>query len=63
MREARLRWYNHALLGKEDSVRKTVLKIEKSGKQSRGRSKQCCSEALRADMKAASIRDDHANDR
>ncbi|VDO99571.1 unnamed protein product [Heligmosomoides polygyrus] len=41
MREARLRWYGHVLRGKEDSVRKIGPELEVSGKQPRGRPKQC----------------------
>uniref|UniRef100_A0A183F5Q1 Reverse transcriptase n=1 Tax=Heligmosomoides polygyrus TaxID=6339 RepID=A0A183F5Q1_HELPZ len=40
LREARLRWYAHVLLGEEESVRRIGLNFEVIGKQLKGRPKQ-----------------------
>ncbi|VDO19487.1 unnamed protein product [Heligmosomoides polygyrus] len=62
MREARLRWYGHALRGKEKSVRKIGLELEVSGKRPRGRPKQRWSDTLHMDMKATGVHPDEAQD-
>ncbi|VDP59064.1 unnamed protein product [Heligmosomoides polygyrus] len=62
MREVRLRWYDHVLRGKEDSVRKIGLELEVSGKRSRGRPKQRWSDTLHMDMKVIGVHPDEAQD-
>ncbi|VDP07609.1 unnamed protein product [Heligmosomoides polygyrus] len=63
MREARLRWYDHVLRGKEDSARKIGLELEVSGKRPRGRPKQRWSDTLHMDMKVTVVHPDQAQDR
>ncbi|VDP04070.1 unnamed protein product [Heligmosomoides polygyrus] len=58
MREARLRWYDHVLRGKEDSVRKIGLNFEVIGKR-----KQRWSDTLHMVLKVAGVHPDLALNR
>nr|CDJ89586.1 endonuclease-reverse transcriptase [Haemonchus contortus] len=63
MREARLRWYDHTLRAKSDSVRKIGLNLDVSGKRLRGRPKQRWLDTLHEDLKADNIHPDQAFNR
>jgi hypothetical protein len=63
MREARLRWYGHALRSDDDSLAKTGLNIDIAGKRPKGRPKQRWLDTLHADLQAARLHPDQAFDR
>ncbi|VDO43534.1 unnamed protein product [Haemonchus placei] len=51
MREARLRWYGHALHAKNESARKIGLNLNASEERPKGRPKQRWLDTLHGDLK------------
>ena len=58
LREARLRWYGHALRANDNSLAKTGLNIDIPGKRPKGRPKQQWLDAPHADLRAARLHPD-----
>ncbi|VDP14586.1 unnamed protein product [Heligmosomoides polygyrus] len=63
LRETRLRWYGHVIRANVDTVRKTGLNLEVSGKRPRRRRRQRCLRTLHQDLKTARLHADQAFDR
>ena len=63
MREARLRWYGHAVRSEEDSVAKTAMRLSPPGRRPRRRPKKRWLDRLAEDMKIVGAAPDDAHNR
>ncbi len=53
VREARLRWYGHTMRSDEDSVARSVLRLDPGGRRPRGRPKKRWMDSVLEDMRWA----------